>query len=459
MVEKESITSPTRVKFLVINVCNPLSMGGAAITSVLVKSIKDLFPNATVALMPSRWKDSDIYENEYGMRGAAFVRHLWYRERYSTSATILHSSLPALNALLRLSISNILRKFGLASGNPLSGYDAILDLNSDAINEHYGTVFPLYTLFNLFLASLSGKPVIVCPCTIGKFKKPLKFIVKFVLNRMDTVMVREEIGRKNLTWLGVSKPNIAVVSDLAFLFEPAKDKGTLVGVTLAHLERPIVGIAPSQEISRYAFVKSNESADMKYERYIGLMAQIVDFVVRNLNASVILVPHSLSERGTARYRWLEDRIACNRIYSRIQEKKRTTLLTGPFRPDELKALIAACDLVIGCRMHATIASTSSAVPTVVVAYGEKFEGIIGAQMGQKDRIVNIGQSYQVVLDQLEAKIRSTWENKDDIRRNLKKRLKSVKESSSTTFALIGRSLKEDGPHLNSMSKRMSKSER
>jgi polysaccharide pyruvyl transferase WcaK-like protein len=416
-------------------------MGGAAITSVLVKLLKNNVPNATVVLMPSRWRDRDVYVNEYGMRDVAFVRHVWYRERYSTPATLIHSAIPALDVFLRLSASSILRKFKVACNNPFDKYDAIIDLNSDAINEHYGTVFPLYTLFNLLLASLSGKPVIVCPCTIGRFRKPLRYIVKFVLNRMNLIMVREEIGRRNLRSLGVSKPKIAVVADLAFLFEAAQNSETLAGIRLTELERPIVGIAPSQEISRYAFVQSRESSDLKYEKYVKLMAQIADFVIESLNASVVLIPHSLSEKGTARYRWLDDRIMCKRVHALISNKEKTRLTEGPFRPDELKALIGACDLFIGCRMHATIASTSSIVPTVTVAYGEKFEGIIGRLMGQQDRIVNIGQDYETVFDQLKSKIVSTWENRDNVRQTLKQRLKFVQSSSSSAIPLIQMSLR------------------
>ena len=42
---------------------------------------------------------------------------------------------------------------------------------------------------------------------------------------------------------------------------------------------------------------------------------------------------------------------------------------------ELKGYIAACDLFIGARTHATIAAYSSHVPTLVVGYSVKARGI------------------------------------------------------------------------------------
>ena len=430
-------------RLLIINLCNPLSMGGAAIAVVLVKLLKSNIPNITVTLMPSRWRDRDVYVNRYKMKSVEFVPHIWYRERFSTAATLMYSVFPALFAFLICSVSNVLRKFNIFCKNPYDKYDIIIDLNSDSLNEHYGIAFPLFTLFNLALASLSGKPVIVCPCTIGTFKKPfMNFIVNFVLNKMSLIMVREEIGRKNLKSLSVSKPKIALAADLAFLFEPKQIKETLAGIRPREIKKPIVGIAPSQEISRYAFVQDREDLNEKYRKYIRLMAEITDFVIERINASVILIPHSLSEKDTARYQRLDDRIACRQIYQIVRNKKKTRLIDGNYRADEIKGLIGICDLFVGCRMHSVIASTSLCIPTIVLAYGEKFEGIIGRLMGQQSRVVNVNAHYETLLDQLKSKIMSTWEQRNPIRRELQERLKLVRDSAHSTILLIHESMEQ-----------------
>jgi len=371
------------------------------------------------------------------MEDVEFVPHVWYKEKFSTAATLMYSVFPALIAFLSCAVSNVLRKFNIFFKNPYSKYDIIIDLNSDALNEHYGIVFPLFTLFNRALASLSGKPVIVCPCTIGTFKKPfMKFIVKFVLNKMNVIMVREEIGRKNLKLLGVSKPEIALAADLAFLFEPKQIEETLAGIKLRDIKKPVVGIAPSQEISRYAFAKDREGLDEKYRKYIRLMAEITDFVIERINASVILFPHSLSEKDTARYQRLDDRIACRQIYRSVRNKNKTRLIDGDYGADEIKGVIGMCDLFVGCRMHSAIASTSLCIPTIVLAYGEKFEGIIGRSMGQQSRVVNISADYETLLDQLKSKIMSTWEQRNLIISDLQERLKPVQDSAHSTILLI-----------------------
>ena len=45
---------------------------------------------------------------------------------------------------------------------------------------------------------------------------------------------------------------------------------------------------------------------------------------------------------------------------------------------EAKSYISRMDLVIGSRMHATIAAFSVGAPTIPVAYSRKFEGMFGS---------------------------------------------------------------------------------
>jgi len=432
------ISKARKTNVLVINVCNPLSLGGAAITLVLTNYLKDKLPDIKLTLMLSRERDQEIYQKKYKMQNVKFIPHAWYKEKNSTFKTLLYSSFPAFSTLLRCFFSKFLSKIGFPHSCPLNKYEVIIDLNSDALNEHYGIVFPLFTLFNLFIASLSGKPVIVSPCTIGSFKKPfMKSIARFVLNKMNIIMVREDISRKNLENLGVSKPKIVVGADLAFLFEPNQTNTKLLaGINLAKIRKPIVGFALSQEIHKYAFAEDAKTLEEKYEKYVKLMAEIVDFVIEKLDAYVILIPHSLSEVKNPRHKLLDDRVACRSIYEKVKDKHRVQLIEEHRNPGEIKALIGKCDLFIGCRMHSTIASTSLFVPTVALAYGEKFEGIIGDLMGQKDRVVRVNVNYKVLSERLKSKIIDTWEQKSFIKRDLQERLKSVQEIVYSSLFLM-----------------------
>lgn len=429
-------------RILIINVCNPLSMGGAAITLVLIKYLRENFPHAKITLMPSRKRDREIYVGKYGMRDVDFIPHIWYREKSSTLKTLFYSSIPAVLAVLRVAPYRFFRKLRIRSEDAISNYDVIIDLNSDAINEHYGIVFPLFTLFNIFIASLSNKPVIISPCTIGSFRKPfMNSIAKFVLKRASLIMVRENISWKNLEKLGVPKHKISLGGDLAFLLQPKQiSADDFTEIDLTEIERPVMGLAPSQEICKYAFSQSSGNPGEKYRMYVKLMSEIADFMIERFSASVILIPHSLSDEESPRYRLLDDRIVCQNIYDGIKNKGKVRLIRGHHRTDEIKALIGNCDLFVGCRMHSTIASTSMLVPTIALAYGEKFEGIISDLMGQRDYVISISEEYNALLERLKSKIVDLWAKKDSVKKDLQERLENVQKIVNSSLSAISRAI-------------------
>ncbi|MEM1582877.1 MAG: polysaccharide pyruvyl transferase family protein [Candidatus Bathyarchaeia archaeon] len=441
MIENKNVKIE-KPRILIIDVCNPLSMGGAAITLVLIEYLRKNFPDAKITLMTSRKRDQEIYIGKYDMRDVDFIPHMWYREKSSTLKTLFYSFIPAILAVLRIIPRRFFRGSRIRSEDALSNYDVIIDLNSDAINEHYGIVFPLFTLFNIFIASLSNKPVIISPCTIGSFRKPfMNSIAKFVLNRASLIMVRENISWKNLEKLGVPKHKISLGGDLAFLLQPKQiNADDFTEIDLTKIERPMIGLAPSQEICRYAFIQRSKNPEEKYKMYVKLMSEIADFMIERFDASVILIPHSLSDEESPRYKLLDDRIACQSVYDGIKNKGKVWFIRGHHRTDEIKALIGKCDLFVGCRMHSTIASTSMLVPTIALAYGEKFEGIISDLMGQRDYVINVSEDYNVLLERIKSRIVDLWTKKDFVRKDLQERLENIQKIVNSSLFAISRAI-------------------
>ena len=67
------------------------------------------------------------------------------------------------------------------------------------------------------------------------------------------------------------------------------------------------------------------------------------------------------------------------VCKELFEKYKGTILAPKFtNPIEAKNYICHMDLFIGARMHATIGSFSSGVPTIPIAYSRKFEGVFGS---------------------------------------------------------------------------------
>jgi polysaccharide pyruvyl transferase WcaK-like protein len=355
---------------------------------------------------------------------------------------------PLCVGLIRTIASSLLGKIDVSTGDPFTRSDVIIDLNSDALNEYYGIVYPLFTLLNIMFASLSGKPVVVAPCSIGTFKNPfIRRFASFALNRTRVIVVRELISIDNLHRLNVSRPKVVFASDLAFLFEPENAEETkkkLVELGIDKEKRPLIGIAPSQIIHYYAFHQKNEPRSKKRMRYINLMAEFADFIVEKIGATVMLVPHSYSETGDlASYADLDDRDACRDIYMKARNQKYVIPVLESYGADKIKGLIGSCDVFIACRMHASIAATSQCVPTIVLSYGTKFKGIIGDLIDQKDQIVNAGDDYDTVLDQLKTKTMKAWEDRRSVRRSLQSTLPQVRKSARSLLISLCQFLEDE----------------
>lgn len=419
-------------KMLVVNVCNPLSYGGMAITIGLINALRKCIPDANVIFMSTRFEvDHKLYE-KYGLGHIKLIRHAWYREKSSILKTLVYSIIPALVTLLNCFVSRIFLKFNVSRKNVYQESDLVIDLNSDSLNEYYGITFPLFALFNVILAILAGKPVVICPMSIGPFQNRfLKFLVKFILNRTSLITAREEISRNYLRTLGVSNPKIYLTADLAFLLEPAPLERIYEILTKEDLSRhnePLIGIVASQLIHRYGFPGCPD-LKMKYWKYVELMAEVANYLVEELNATVVLIPFSVKPNE-------DDRVACKKIYQKVRNRQKVNLITADYTAAEIKGIIKMCDMLIACRMHSTIASTSMGVPTIAVAYSHKFHGIIGSMMGQEKFIVDFNSDFNELLLDIKLKIKQVWENKGLIKDELEEKTKRVQELALFNGLLI-----------------------
>lgn len=424
-----------------VNFANPLSHGGAAIAISLLKYLKETIPDANLTIMTTREFDVSVYRKTYGVK-ERFVKHTWFRSKNSTFAALFSSIVPAMSAFISCFSYNLLSKLGLNVSNIYDEYDLILDLSSDSLNEYYGVVYPLFSLFQLELALLCNKKVIVCPASIGPFKNRfLRALTRKVVSKTDLVIAREKTTRDILRDLGIPEDKIHFAADLAFLFEPVSKEesvkiATELGLNLQNV--PLIGIAPSSEIYRYCFPEISKGQN-KYDEYVKLMAEATDFIIEQYDVDVVFIPHSIFPKEFVK----NDKIASQDIYNRMKNKEKVKILLKNYRADEVKGVIGLCDILVSCRMHAAIASTSSGVPVVALTFGHKFHSVLGKMMGQSQYLVKSGSDYSTVLADLKQKVSHLWENRFSVRKQLESKRISVKEQAASSFGLMKEILTEE----------------
>ena len=208
----------------------------------------------------------------------------------------------------------------------------------------------------------------------------------------DLVTARESISYEALRKVN---PNTVLVADSAFLLE-RKD------VTLPEgLEGfDFVGINSSPLIEQ-----SESVSGMARENY----QHLIEYILRNTDMKVLLIPHVV---------WpaVDDQTVLKDLQEKYAASGRVFLI-----PDcgceELKGYIARCRFFVGARTHATIAASSTGVPTLTVGYSVKSKGIAKDLFGTYDRYVLPVQSLK---DPQELANSFCWlqENEQKIRQTL-----------------------------------------
>ena len=112
------------------------------------------------------------------------------------------------------------------------------------------------------------------------------------------------------------------------------------------------------------------------------------------------------------------------------ERARTCAVPAEWNAAQRKDLISRCETLVCCRTHAAIAGYSCGVPTLVVGYSVKSQGI-GKDLGMERWVLPIERS-----EQLPALAAALWEQRGEVRAALRKALLPAAESeaSAAVFA-------------------------
>lgn len=212
------------------------------------------------------------------------------------------------------------------------------------------------------------------------------------IKAFDLITARESISYEALKKVN---PNTILVSDAAFslkaLIKPLPEEFTncdLVGINVSPLiekKETILGITR--------------------KNYTNLIEEILN----DTNMKILLIPHVVWDHD-------DDRIILQEFYQQYKETGRVYYV-NECSCEELKGYIARCRYFIGARTHATIAAYSSFVPTIVVGYSVKAQGIAKDLLGTDERYVIPVQNLKTEMDLVNG-FRYLEENEQTIKQKL-----------------------------------------
>jgi len=352
------------------------------------------------------------------------TEHPWFREESSYVVT-------AATSLIRFSSLAFLQILSsrLSRSKDLERYDAVLDLNfiePDKLTDKYDLVSAVgnfFALLNVWYATLSKTPVMICSATVGPYyNRFLREFARIVLNKTNIITLREEYSQRYLSNIGVNRPYIELSADLAFLMEPPKtDKlnDILKDLSITSSNRPLIGITPAAMANSY----------LPEPLYIKLISELSDFLINNFDATIIYMANTY-----------QDVSLVQKICQSIKNGERAKILPFTLSASETKGVIGICDLFICSRFHALVASTSLGVPSLgLVSYSpNKFHGIIGKMMGQEDYLLDIGPGFQYddFMSTLKLKAGYLLSNRELVSHKLREQGEKVRNQTLLNGVLI-----------------------
>lgn len=304
----------------------------------------------------------------------------------------------------------------------------------DSFSDIYGLGRFLYVSLPQLLVLLMGKKLLLLPQTLGPFEGLLaKRIARYILKRAEVIYSRDQAG---LTSARALVGGNHKAEKLRFCY----DVGFVVdSVVPAHMDLSGLPVKQAQDscivglnVSGLLFMggySRNNMFGLKTD-YRELVYQIIELLIGEKNAVVMLVPHVFG--GTEHPE--SDSVVCEKIYEALKAKYRRNLyfVRGNYDQSEIKHIIGLNEFFIGSRMHACIAALSQCIPAVAIAYSDKFAGVMRT-VGMESFVADL---RRLGKNEILTAVGLAYEQRGLVRRQLEHKMPEVKETVLDLFRCV-----------------------
>ena len=288
----------------------------------------------------------------------------------------------------------------------------------------------IFYLSQLTLAKLMNKPIFFYALGVGPIDtSPGRILTRIIVNKVDIISVRDEESKEQLIELGITNPPIYVTADPAVtllpispkenIFKSQKNKRPYIAICVRHWFNLKYNI-PTKYIFKYNLWFSKEK--IKFENFKKIIVQIADYLVDTLDAELFFIPFFYDR---------DDKLNTD-IASMVNNKNKVNLIPSNYTPQEIMYIIGQMDLVIGMRLHSLILASAMNVPVVGITYQPKVRVFL-QMIGQESRAIGIDD---VNFEKMRHIIDETWNNREQIKKELKPRIKELQESALSNVNLV-----------------------
>lgn len=405
-------------KILLTGTYCSFNKGDAAMELATVEAIQSSIPNAEVTISsPFPEYDSAFYHPVSVIKSSR-RRLIW-----------------ATFKLMLLVIWSFFHKKGinldfLVADDELQGFissDVVIDLSGDMQTEDYGVHVAYSHYLPLLKALAANKPLILCAQSIGPFKWTTP-IARYIFNHAYIVTTRDQITTDYLASIGIPANKYMFTADMAFLLNPVSDdyvEQLLMQEGVQLKGEKVFGVSLSELVAN-KFEMHNPN---KAQGFIEFISNEIATICNQYDLTPLFVSHVTGPTAKK-----DDRIISKKVSELVAKATNKTafVLTGNYKPNELKGVIKQCHIFMGARMHANIAALSSGVPVLAISYSHKTPGIM-QMFRQKEMVAEIEYLDSSMISN---KLEKLLTHRDAISTELREALVFVQERAELNVELI-----------------------
>ncbi|QXM05322.1 polysaccharide pyruvyl transferase CsaB [Crassaminicella indica] len=275
-----------------------------------------------------------------------------------------------------------------------------------------------YYLAIIFMAILLRKKILIYGQGIGPINKSFnQYMVRWILNKVDAIIVRDEGSQELLKRIGVNVPPIYVTTDPVISLR----KGNI------ELGREILikaGIDPERKKPLIGFaIRGWRERD----EFISNICNIADKLIENFDMDVVFIPFHFGED----IKIMED------IQNRMKQK--AFFIKNRYDINEMLGIVGNLNLLIGVRLHSLIFAAIMNTPFIAISYDPKIDSFMKSLQLEPLCSTEALNDVDLILE-----IEKVQKNHESYKELLEEKVKLLQEKLRVNEQIVIKLLKEGG---------------
>ena len=349
-----SISSTTKwvPKFItIINHIDSLNLGDFSLLYMTISLLNKAFCPAQIYVLSFNLRNDDVLID---VLNDSKVKFLQSPGRTSQNHK-MKIRFEMLLFLIRLIVGKFNKSDHSVNHNPVSDAlqksDLVVVRGGDNLADIYGVGSLIAQLYNILLALILRKKIIILGTSIGPFKKKLlQKVVLYFLRKTQLITTRDRKSFEILRQEGFEGKKVHLIPDIAFDLPIERD--SKYDFIFNESDKVYIGIGISALVLKY-----REKGD-----FVNYMTGFCESIIKKYNSKIILIPHVLSQ--------FNDEEFGTQIMSRLNNKN-DAIMIHESNPMKIKYIISKLDLLISFRMHPLVHALSTKVPAIGIDYNDK----------------------------------------------------------------------------------------